>query len=471
MAVNLKRDATSVDIDSDEYQPLLNNLQANILRPHGRKNVRHVFITFTAGAESARAWLGAKATTITTAREQYDQIKKREANPGFDGGAVYNLYLSAAGYRALELEPDTFGETFDRGMKNRGKDPEPATWEAPFQAEVHAMIAVADNALVAADQATAAIVASLAGVGEVLTIQQGIVLRRPTGNGNLEPVEHFGFYDGISNPIFTARDLEAEKETMKIGENWDPTARLVRVLRDDPFSNVEDAYGSFLVYRKLHQDVGLFERRRDELAAKIPMTPKLTEAMLVGRFRDGTPVAVQDTENPDFSITNDFNYFGEDAGFKCPAHAHIRKVNPRERVPLPDLLGEGRKRRITRRGIPYGAPVPELGAVGVEPDPNRGADRGLLFLCFQANIKTQFEFIQRQWIDNPDFPNGTLPGSKKTGYDPLIGQASDEGQRWPRQWGDRDAGRERISFQSAVTLKGGEYFFAPSIAFLTALSQ
>jgi Dyp-type peroxidase family len=473
VAVNLKRDAKDVNIDAGEYQPLLKNLQANILRPHGRKNVRHIFIAFTAGPAAARNWLKASAPKITTARQQYDQIKARETNPGLDGGTVFGLLLSAAGYRALELNPEALdSESFERGMKDPtgGQDPASSTWEAPFRKEIHAMVAVADNSFSKANSAAQAVANSLAGVGQVLATQEGTVLRRPTSEGKFEPVEHFGYFDGISNPIFTARDLAAEKKDIKIGAEWDPTARLDLVLRDDPFTNVEDACGSFLVYRKLHQDVGLFEKRVKELAGKIPMSEDLTGAMLVGRFRDGTPVVAQKAETADFSVTNDFNYNGDDAGFKCPAHAHIRKVNPRERIPLSEVLGDGRKRRIVRRGIPYGKPVPGLVEESIPSDPNRSADRGLLFLCFQANIKKQFEFIQRTWVDNPGFPNGTLPGSKNTGYDPLIGQKTDEGQRWPKKWGDKNAGRDRISFKSAVTLKGGEYFFAPSIAFLQSLS-
>lgn len=472
MAVNLKRDAKHVDIEAPEYQPLLNNLQANILRPHGRNNVRHLFVAFTGGAAAARGWLKASANKFTTARQQYDQIKAREANPGVDGGTVFNIYLSAAGYSALGLNPDAFdSDSYERGMKRPtgGKDPKPSTWEAPFQHEIHAMVAVADSSFSTANSEAQKVVSSLAGIGQVLAIQEGTTLRRPTGEGTFEPVEHFGYFDGISNPIFTARDLAAEKKQMQIGTAWDPTAPLNLVLRDDPFTDVEDAFGSFLVYRKLHQDVRLFEERVSELAAKIPQTEELTGAMLVGRFKDGTPVATHDAPTTDFSITNDFNYKGDEAAFKCPAHAHIRKVNPREEVGFPGgLLGDGRNRRIVRRGIPYGKPMPGLVGASIPTDPNPSADRGLLFLCFQANIKAQFEFIQRKWVDEPNFPNGLI--GKNTGYDPLIGQGQDEGQRWPNKWGDEASGRDRISFESPVTLKGGEYFFAPSIAFLQALT-
>ena len=467
MSVNLKRPAAEVNIDAPEFQPLLQNLQANILRPHGRRAVRHVFIAFTGGAQAARNWLKQSAPKVTTARQQYDQLKAREANPGLDGGTVFGLYLSAAGYGAIDLDPDELGDTFEAGMKNRGKDPDPATWEAPFQREIHAMVAVADMSSTKAKEGADAVAASLAGIGDVLAIQEGTTLRRPTPPGKSEPVEHFGYFDGISNPIFTARDLEAEKKDMEIGDKWDPTAKLVRVLRDDPFTDVEDAFGSFLVYRKLHQDVGLFERRLNDLAGQIGQSKELAGAYLVGRFPDGTPVEKKDAPQGDFSVTNNFNYFKSGADFRCPAHAHIRKVNPRERVPLPDVLGEGRKRRITRRGIPYGKPVPGLVDDGVPSDANRSADRGLLFLCFQANIKTQFEFIQRDWVDNAKFPDGIV--GKDTGFDPLIGQDTNTGQHWPNKWNDKNSGRTQASFESAVTLKGGEYFFAPSIAFLRAV--
>ena len=129
-----------------------------------------------------------------------------------------------------------------------------------------------------------------------------------------------------------------------------------------------------------------------------------------------------------------------------------------------------RKRRIARRGIPYGKPMPEI-CDAVDTDADRAGDRGLLFLCFQANVEDQFEFIQRTWVDNPNFPDNVfnLPFEDDTGDDPLIGQDQNEKQRWPKKWGDKDAGRTKFNFEAAVTLKGGEYLFAPSLPFLKGL--
>jgi deferrochelatase/peroxidase EfeB len=107
-----------------------------------------------------------------------------------------------------------------------------------------------------------------------------------------------------------------------------------------------------------------------------------------------------------------------------------------------------------------------------ESDPDPAAPRGLLFMCYQRNVEHHFEFIQRTWVDNEHFPTGlTTLGilQKDTGDDPLIGQDPDVAQRWPKTWGDEDAGKKAFNFESAVTLKGGEYFFAPSIPFLRSL--
>ena len=181
----------------------------------------------------------------------------------------------------------------------------------------------------------------------------------------------------------------------------DPTARRGRVLRDDPVTNVDDAYGSFLVYRKLHQDVGLFEEGVKELADDIPMTEELTGAMLAGRFKDGTPVVRPRTPRlADVAVTNDFNYFGDDAGFECLATPISARSTHGSAVSLADLLRRRcRKRRIVRRGVPDGraraAACARRRAQRCEPQRRSRTAVPVL----QADIESQFEFIQRTWVD------------------------------------------------------------------------
>lgn len=286
-----------------------------------------------------------------------------------------------------------------------------------------------------------------------------------------EPIEHFGYFDGISQPLFTREDLDnyyADGKGTRGGGNWDPSASLELVLADDPFTDAEDAFGSYLVYRKLYQNYGEFEGRVAACAAATGHSPDLAGAMAVGRFQDGTPVV--DSDQATGTYTNDFVFKTRDPrGFRCPAHAHVRKVNPRGTTPRTSEAGE-RRRRIARRGIPFGKPMPEI-CDSEQTDPNPAADRGLLFMCFQANVERQFEFIQRTWVDNPNFPDNVLnlPFQDDTGDDPLTGQDNNEKQRWPKQWGNDAAGRTKHNFEAAVTLKGGEYFFTPSLPFLRSL--
>lgn len=479
MPVTLTKPADQVDITSGEYDTLLNNLQANILWAHGRDHARHLFIHFRGDRASARTWIRETiGRTVTTAREQLDQIVTREGKRDFDGGLVTGFFLSADGYEYLGLDTKRFESVYRRGMKSqklnigevikgsRNKDPKVATWEEPYREQIHALVTVADTEKDVAEQAARDIVASLVGVGVVLTVEEGIVLRRGTVNDAHEPVEHFGYFDGISNPLFTKRDLDKDRPENTSRKDWDPGAPLSLVLADDPHSNEIDAYGSYLVYRKLAQDVEQFNARVMELASALNMSPDLAGAMVVGRFKDGTPVLQADVPSPGNEVANDFNFKGDTDGFRCPFHAHIRKVNPRGTTPLTTSESE-RKRRIVRRGIPYGLPMPGV-ADPMPSNPDPAAPRGLLFMCFQQDIDRQFEFIQRTWVDSVIFPKGILLQAD-TGDDPLIGQDPDEAQRWPKRWSDPEAGRKAFNFESAVTLKGGEYLFAPSIPFIRSL--
>jgi Dyp-type peroxidase family len=224
------------------------------------------------------------------------------------------------------------------------------------------------------------------------------------------------------------------------------------VLVKDPFTAAGDNnYGSFLVFRKLEQDVDGFNKRVSELASNLDLngnqSGKITKedyagALVIGRFKDGTPLVKSDIKLGESPAFNDFKYEQVDRpAHKCPFHAHIRKANPRGQGLL---VGQS---YITRRGIPY----------GTRDAPGK---KGLLFMCFQSNLKRQFNFIQKAWANAPGFP----PFRGKPGIDPLIGQGHQGGQSWPKQFGDEQ--EIEFNFSGFVTMKGGEYFFAPGIGFL-----
>jgi deferrochelatase/peroxidase EfeB len=109
---------------------------------------------------------------------------------------------------------------------------------------------------------------------------------------------------------------------------------------------------------------------------------------------------------------------------------------------------------LLRRGIPYGPPLPE----GVLDDD--GIDRGLLFVAYQASIAGQFEYLQRRWAGDPDFPRTA------DGADPLAGRATSD-----HTVSFRAGGRSvRLQLDQFVKVRGGGYFFAPSIAALAELA-
>ncbi|MGH9937296.1 MAG: Dyp-type peroxidase, partial [Blastocatellia bacterium] len=292
-------------------------------------------------------------------------------------------------------------------------------------------------------QATEATVASLSGVAQILATEQGNVIR----DAKERPVEQFGYVDGRSNPRILKDELDREQK-----EVWDPSIPLGQVIANDAFNSAPDTFGSFMVFRKLEQNVRGFNLGVRELAERLGVDVALAGAMVVGRFKDGTPLTL--APQAGLEDVNDFNYRDDRDAAKCPFHAHIRKANQRGDTPLTSEESE-RSRRIVRRGVTYGERAADL-----SDEPASGV--GLLFMCYQADISHQFEFLQRVWFDNPRFPEIL----NETGDCPLIGQDGDAPQRWRAVWGDEDAERSRINFGDWIRLKGGEYFFAPSVGFL-----
>lgn len=472
------------------YADLLSDLQGNILKGHGRDRSIHLFLKFTGSVDDIKDWIQAfGATYVTSAAQQAQQSKlykqwlRKGAVPKtkiFDT-TFANFFLSRAGYQyldtSLRVPRDEF---FKYGMKADSvkgylADPDVSAWEAGYQKDLHGLILIAHDNLETLNAVAGELIESLDSLAEVVQQEAGFVLRNPDNN---QVIEHFGFADGVSQPLFIKSDVDKAKEDGL--EQWDPRAPLSTVLVQDPNGTGPDSYGSYLVYRKLEQNVEAFRAAEQALAEKLQVTPDLAGAYMVGRFKDGTPVTLSNT--PGGEETNNFNYDADPADFgldpkpsKCPFHAHIRKTNPRgdtSRVnSAPDAAAElerERGHRIARRGISYGVEDPSLA-------PKDGS--GLLFLCFQGNIAGQFAFVQADWANQNNFVKVNV------GNDPIIGVKADGeadpniagNRQWLTQWGQTDSEAERDllgegnEFEIWVHLQGGGFFFAPSISFLTSL--
>jgi Dyp-type peroxidase family len=204
-------------------------------------------------------------------------------------------------------------------------------------------------------------------------------------------------------------------------------------------------------------------------AATPPLNPVLDatamSAKLVGRWPSGAPLATA-PDADDKKVTNAFDYVDDDDGLKTPRFSHIRKVNPRHGK-RDDLATE--RHRMLRRGIPFGPPLKDAADDGVE--------RGLHFISIISDPVRQFEFVQSNWANNPNFPNGGVPGTPGGQYtppapgippdgpDPLTGEF-DAGQQDSLH---QPGGMHVLPLAELVTVSAGEYFFAPSVTALKLL--
>lgn len=336
-----------------------------------------------------------------------------------------------------------------------------------------------------------------------------IVLKTvPTGPA----IEAFGFVDGVSQPIIrgTRRWLKSgdaihvvEPGEFILGypdnhgyfpttptvaatddpENILPVVCSIRPALDYPSfertgaNRVHDlgSNGSFLVIRQLEQDVESFKTFVARAASDIkgrPGTPagfsqaQLEEwvaAKLVGRWRDGTSL-VRNPHRPGTGwqherqreADNDFLLGKEDpAGNNCPFGAHIRRTNPRDSfLPgSPAQLAITNRHRIFRVGRQYGA---------ASSDTSTATRPGLLFMCLNADIERQFEFIQQTWVMARLFHG--LDGE----VDSILGR----GHKGGRLTIPTPAGPLTIAgMQSFVTVRGGGYFFMPGRNAVRYLAQ
>jgi deferrochelatase/peroxidase EfeB len=187
--------------------------------------------------------------------------------------------------------------------------------------------------------------------------------------------------------------------------------------------------------------------------------------MVVGRFENGFPVTSLMEDNGEkkigdgVEVANNFNFDQDQQGSKCPFHSHIRKTNPRS-------SDFDKSVQMARRGITYGMRLQHPETKEFIDKPNDGV--GLLFMSYQASIEDQFHFMQASWANNESFP------SAQTGLDPVIGELGVDGhpieQSWPLLGNQPDQlERKKKLFAGFVSLKGGEYFFAPSIAGIRSL--
>jgi Dyp-type peroxidase family len=456
------------------------DVQGFVLRGYNMPYARYCFLNFPA-AEPARQLIR-KLLGIITTGQLWDQGKPQ---------STVNIAFTHRGLVALELPLATlitFPVEFQQGMKFRSgilgdtglNDPE--HWDEVWQDEsrVHAWLGINAQSPAALESRFESLQSLMQGTSgaQILDFQDAASL---VEDGKVTLKEHFGFTDGFGNPDYlgVCRSTQPGQGKLMSDGTWAPlaTGELLLGYADEagelpvaPVPHLLASNGTFMVYRKLHQNIGTFRRFLDKWSASYGCGDSFAREKLaskfVGRWRDGTPVETSpDQPNPalaqDPDRSTNFTYGNDTAGTRCPIGAHIRRVHPR------DAFGfEGRlinRRRITRRGLPYGPYVGEEQASDPALDQT---DRGVIFMALNASISRQFEFVQQQWIN---YGNDAHLGNEK---DLLMGNHS-AGEKYVIQ-GDTTPGNPPFfcaDLPNFVELRGGDYFFLPSITALGMIAM
>ncbi|HUB63434.1 MAG TPA: hypothetical protein VL996_03165 [Methylocella sp.] len=335
-----------------------------------------------------------------------------------------------------------------------------------------------------------------------------ILERDSDGKLVASPKEHFGFTDGIGDPVFEGQYPNGYEQAFKEGNgaldgkgNWRPLATGEFLLgypneaQETAGAAMPHAFsrnGTFMAYRKLHQNVAAFKTFLDQTAEHFGAVAGIQNlddaretlmAKMAGRWPDGVPLSLAPTvaawrqfniDHPAadpksrYAALTRFSFRDDPDGIKCPLTAHLRRTNTRDQMAPTNVEGSilNNRRRILRRGLPYGSAA----------DGARNTDeQGIVLLIVCASLFRQFEFVQQQWI------NYGLDAHAGSDTCPIVGNHSGGapgGKNGPKAKfvipADPASGRPPFIVEGLpqfVETRGGDYFFVPSMTALLMIGM
>jgi Dyp-type peroxidase family len=461
------------NLTSADLKDNLHDIQDNVAEPILMRYGRHIFFKFLDGNKT-RAWL----------RDMVKRVNTR----GKEHGTCFtvNIGFTYEGLKALGMSQtslDSFPEAFRVGTRGRAGEVgdvgphAPAYWEGGLGGpDIHAMAWIRTDSGEGRELATQIIREEMEGFGgvEIRFVQDTKALAHENGIGS--EGEHFGFADPISQPPIEGADAPSYPGdgVLERDGTWRPLKPGEFLLGYEDEVGPEGTpapeplelrlNGTYMVFRKLYQDVAAFRRYLATAAKALygsddQYHQDLVAAKMMGRWRSGCPVDLSpEKDDPaiaaDPQCRNNFTYEGDDEGLRCPIGAHLRRSNPRA-TPLKRLTAV-RRHRLIRRGVEYGPHLPD----GVLEDD--GVDRGLINLFIQADIERQFEFVQREWMKGGEFI-GLDPNEQ----DPINGVGGDGSQL-------SVPGAKRpflFDLPTFVKVKGSEYLFIPGLKALDGIIE
>ena len=450
----------------------LGDIQGDILRAYGNDYdcTTYAFVTIECPPEQARAWFSGLLDHVTTAAPW---------SAGEKPLTTLNVSVTAAGLRALGVSDkvvDSFSREFREGMSSRAAllgdvgPSDPRSWDPGLgTGDAHVLLTINAQQTPDHQRALGKMRDAMDEAGGIRIVFQEDTELLPGSR------EHFGYADGFAQPaIEGSSDDKARGGGVPLKDGgWRPLAPGEFILgypdedtRVDPKRRLPNApaaplarSGTYMVWRKLYQDVALWRRViRDAAKVYEGGDEHALSAKVVGRWANGAPLVKHPDEAPaDFDPRtpggNDFRYDKDIDGMRCPLGSHIRRSNPRDALGFEGHLSF--RHRMIRRGMPYGTELPE----GATADD--GTDRGLVFVSFQGSISRQFEGVQVQWLNA-----GNIFG---LGHDKdfLLGDPHGTGKMTIQ-------GRPPFFLapqEVFVRTRGGEYLFVPGMTALAALAD
>ena len=461
----------------------LDDIQGIVARGYGNLPAACYLILRVDDATQACAWLRGIASAVTPGSRKPDD-------------RTLHIAFSAAGLRALGMDEATlatFAREFWEGMTepHRARHilgdreesaPEMWRWGGP-ETHILLMLFARDDATL--EQQHAELRAGFSGVTETHRLD----------TYSFEGAkEHFGFNDGIAQPIMEGLSRKGPPENTipagefvlgypnaygklphspKVSESLDPEGTLARHQFEDGVHGDLGRNGSYLVFRQFSQDVCAFWRFVDKATcmedgqsdhdARMRMAAKM-----VGRWPSGAPLTLcPAADDPEQGMRDDFGYRATDEhGDGCPIGSHIRRTNPRDALEgtPEDSIVVSNRHRILRRGRPYGAPISRsLDVDEILQAEKQEGEVGLHFICLNTDIGRQFEFVLHTWINNRKF------GGLYTDSDPIMGRRDANSATFTIQGSPV---RQRVTdLESFVEVRGGEYFFLPGLRALRFIAS
>lgn len=164
---------------------------------------------------------------------------------------------------------------------------------------------------------------------------------------------------------------------------------------------------------------------------------------MIGRHENGEPLARLNSEDLD-----DFDFRGDPQASRCPVQAHIRVMNPRDGRPAVPVV---------RRGMSYGPPFSNAASAEVP--------RGLLFLGLHRGLLDFLKLMARATnLRDPILSDSEAWDCSDTSDDGTHCPHGFRAQKW------NIAGKEVCyAFADVSTLRGGEFFYIPSMNFIRQL--